>query len=62
MNPLVRVEERNHYGERRLYPVSATAIAFADLLGVKTLTVGTLRKIKAMGYTVEVKQPDPIVI
>lgn len=62
MNPLVRVEERSHYGERRLYPVSATAHAFADLLSVKTLSVGALRQIKAMGYTVEVVQPAPTVI
>jgi hypothetical protein len=38
----VVIEERIEYGIKRYYPTNELGKKFADLLGTKTLTIGTL--------------------
>ena len=51
------VEVKNVYGNQVVYPICSAAVWFARIAGTKTLTLDTLNCIKALGYTVEVKQP-----
>jgi len=53
---LVRIT--NNYGSRVVYPVCETARRFADLVGTKTLTPDTLKKIQALGYAIHVQQEE----
>jgi hypothetical protein len=52
----VIVALRDVYGVTRAYPVNDTALAFALLVGQKTLSNDHLRVIKGLGFTVEVQQ------
>ncbi len=49
----ITVKRREVYGSELIYPVCATAIAFAAIAGTKTLTAGVLRLIISMGYIVK---------
>ena len=53
----IQVEVKNVYGNQVVYPICPAAVWFARIAGTKTLTLDTLNCIKALGYTVEVKQP-----
>ena len=55
------VQQREHYGMVRFYPVNDTAQKFADLLGRMTFDIGHLKRIKEIGIPVEVKQEVVIV-
>ena len=48
----IRVEVRSVYGVETVYPVCAKAKAFAAIAGQKTLTVATLRQVRALGYSI----------
>ena len=54
----ITIEVRDIYGIRTLYPACNTAKLFARLAGTKTITRHALETIKALGYTVEVKQSE----
>lgn len=55
------VQQREHYGTVRFYPVNDTAQKFADLMGRMTFDIGHLKRIKEIGIPVEVKQEVVIV-
>ena len=54
MEIIVRITQ--NYGTEVIYPVCTNAFLFAKLVGTKTLTLSTIAKIKALGYTVNVQQ------
>lgn len=54
MNITVRIT--NVYGNRTVYPVCATALKLADLIGTKTFTPRALEQIKGLGYVIAVEQ------
>lgn len=52
----ITVRITNVYGNRAVYPVCATALKLADLIGTKTFTPRTLEQIKGLGYSIAVEQ------
>lgn len=54
----ITIEIRDIYGIRTIYPHCETAKLFARLAGTKTITRHALKTIRALGYTVEVKQAE----
>ena len=48
---------RNVYGVEAYYPACTESAAFARIAGTKTLTIGVLRDVKALGYTINVIRP-----
>ncbi len=48
---------RNVYGTETIYPSCPKGQTFARIAGTKTLTLDTIKLIKALGYTVTVSQP-----
>jgi len=52
----ITVEIKNVYGNRTVYPACSASLLLARLAGKKTFTLDALNTIKALGYTVEVKQ------
>jgi hypothetical protein len=54
----IQVEVKTVYGYPMVYPVCDAAIWFAYIAGTKTLTCDALKGIKALGYTVSVKQQN----
>jgi hypothetical protein len=54
--PSITVEIRDVYGKPTVYPVCGTAKTFADIAGTLTLTDMTLKRIKALGYHINVTQ------
>lgn len=58
MNTHALVEIKTIYGQDRIYPANATAMALAALLGSKTFTREQIAKAKELGYTFEIKAPE----
>jgi hypothetical protein len=54
----ITVELKDQYGTQVVYPVCERARLFAKLAGTRTLTHNALEIIKALGYEVNVKQPE----
>lgn len=54
----IEIQIRDVYGIRTIYPHCQTAKLFAKLAGTRTITRHALETIKALGYTVEIKQPE----
>jgi len=54
--PTITVEVRDVYGKPIAYPVDTAARIFADIAGTTTLTDMTLKRIKALGYHINVTQ------
>jgi len=52
------VEIKSVYGNRSIYPVCAKSKILADLAGTKTFTNRALDSIKALGYSIQVKQQE----
>ena len=52
------VNIRNVYGTETIYPSCPKGQAFAEIAGTKTLTLDTIKLIKALGYTVSVAGPS----
>lgn len=48
----VTVTVRRVYGNSVIYPSCPTARHFAAIAGTKTLTLDTLHRIKALGYSI----------
>lgn len=54
----ITIEIRDIYGIRTVYPACDKSRLLARLAGTKTITRHALETIRALGYTVEVKQPE----
>lgn len=54
----ITIEIRDIYGIRTIYPACQTSRLLARLAGTKTITRHALETIRALGYTVEIKQPE----
>lgn len=54
----IEIQIRDVYGIRTIYPHCQTAKLLARLAGTKTITRHALETIRALGYTVEIKQPE----
>jgi len=52
------VEVRSNYGCRAIYPLCTTSTRLAALAGHKTLTPESISLIKALGYSIVVKQQE----
>jgi len=52
------VEVRNVYGNRTIYPLCTTSNRLAALAGHRTLTPESISLIKALGYSIVVKQKE----
>jgi hypothetical protein len=51
----ITVRITNNFGNRAVYPVCATAVKLAELIGTKTFTDRAIEQIKGLGYTIEVQ-------
>jgi hypothetical protein len=58
----ITVSIRNVYGNETIYPVCDKAKAFAALAGTKTLTRAALEHVRALGYSINVQQPQPLTL
>lgn len=56
--PMVTIEVRDIYGQRKFYPKCEHAKVFADIAGTKTLTEVNLRRIKKLGYRIDFERPN----
>lgn len=54
----ITVEVRDIYGNRVIYPLCEAARLFAQIAGTKTLTQQSIKCIKALGYSIDVKQQE----
>ena len=52
------VEVRNVYGNQTIYPLCTASCRLAALAGHRTLTPESISLIKALGYSIVVKQPE----
>ena len=50
---IIKVECRNVYGTKHIYPACDKSALFAELAGTKTLSPARLRLIRALGYEVK---------
>jgi hypothetical protein len=61
MKPQIIVTTRTVYGNPVIYPACDQSRVFAQLAGTKTLTLQSLKKIKALGYEISEKlDPSPL--
>jgi hypothetical protein len=61
MKPQIMVIVRKVYGNPVIYPACDQSRTFAQLAGTKTLTLQSLKKIKALGYEItERLDPSPL--
>jgi hypothetical protein len=56
MNATVQI--KTHYGTQYIYPVCETALNLAALTGKKTFSHRDIDVIKALGYSINVQQPQ----
>ena len=59
-NTLILVEPRKQMGRLDSYPRNDLALAFCELLGVKVLPLSAIRKLQAIGFTIEEKHDSVI--
>jgi hypothetical protein len=52
------VEIKTHYGTQYIYPICQTAQHLAALTGKKTFSHSDIKTIKALGYSINVQQPQ----
>ena len=52
------IERKQVYGKTLYYPVCQNAEIFASLTKTRTLDQFQLKKIKSLGYTIELKQQE----
>jgi len=57
----ITVTIREVYGNPVVYPVCITARLFASIAGTKTLSLATLKKIDALGYSI-MQQTEPLAL
>ena len=56
------IKQVDQYGSTVFHPVCDNAKTFALIAKTKTLTHDTLKAVKALGYQIEVTQPQPITL
>ena len=56
--PMITIEVKDVYGQRKFYPKCEQAKVFADIAGTKTLSETNLRRIKKLGYQLEFERPN----
>ena len=54
----ITIEIKTIYGKQTIYPVCDNAKIFSALAGTTTLTPAAIKQIKALGYVVNVRQPE----
>ncbi len=54
----IKVEVKNVYGNRLIYPVCENAKRFTNLTGRKTLSTYALKLIEGLGYQIESVTPS----
>ncbi len=54
----ITVSIKSHYGTQFIYPVCFTAERLAALTGKKTFSHRDIDNIKALGYSINVQQPE----
>ena len=52
MSNVIQVEVKDVYGVLKYYPLCEKAQLFADIAGTKTLTLQAIKKIEALGYSI----------
>lgn len=52
----ILVSIKNVYGRETIYPECEKSKAFAAIAGNTTITPNTLELVKALGYSIEIKQ------
>ncbi len=57
----IKVKIKESYGRRLIYPACETADILCKLAGTATLTDQAVKYIKALGYTIKVKQEEILV-
>lgn len=55
----ITVEARDVYGSIKYYPLCDKAKGFAAIANTTTVTESVIKKIKALGYTVQVQSTLP---
>ena len=58
----ITVEIKSQYGAYVIHPVCDKAKTFAQIAGTKTLTRDAIQNIKSLGFTVEVRQLQPVTL
>ena len=58
----IAVEIKSQYGVNVIHPVCDKAKTFAQIAGTKTLTRDAIQNIKSLGFTVEVRQLQPVTL
>ena len=54
----ITIEIKTQYGQTVAHPVCCKSKLFARIAGTKTLTLETLKSIKALGYEIEQLAPE----
>jgi hypothetical protein len=52
----ITVRVKDVYGKTNIYPACAASHIFASIAGTNTLTPDTIKRIKTLGYQVNVEQ------
>ena len=55
---VITVVVKDQYGNQAIYPGCPKSEAFASIAGTRTLTHQAIKHIKALGYTINVKQKE----
>lgn len=53
----ITVQMKENYGNPMFYPVCEKAKLFAEIAGTKTLTPETLRRVKMLGFNINLRTP-----
>jgi hypothetical protein len=56
----ITIEIKSQYGQTVAHPVCCKAKLFAKIAGTKTLTMETLKNVRALGYEIEQLAPEPL--
>ena len=59
MKLTITIEAREVYGHTKYYPLCDKAKAFAAIANTTTITEAVVKRIKALGYTVQVQTTMP---
>jgi len=54
----ITIEIKTIYGKQTIYPVCDNAKLFASIAGTTTLVPAVIKQIRALGYVVNVRQPE----
>ena len=60
MGLFITIEIKSQYGQTVAHPICCKAKLFAKIAGTKTLTMETLKNVRALGYEIEQLAPEPL--